>query len=260
MTTSTWYLNDFSDASVTPRRGRDLWSKLRQTVKQTTLADVLNALGAIPSGFRDSTMSNLLQDSRKSYSGVEMPRLEVACAARVNSGTSTLRTHSDCLLQRGFLSLETNNISTKRLPYSLFGVSIIRGFTVAIYLTSSWIMPHPSATGVTFKDLKWHHTEDHLLPMSTKISHEVSILMARKIPLPGQGWCSLPQSLMRLILNPPGIKVMSRHIRIAVFNKNDVGNLSLSCSYLISVFSSVLPLPSDAQQYSHRESTVVTSG
>lgn len=52
-----------TDPLVTPRRGRDLWSKLRQYVKQTSLADVLSALGAIPSGFRDSTMTKLLTDS-----------------------------------------------------------------------------------------------------------------------------------------------------------------------------------------------------
>lgn len=52
-------------ASVTPRRGRDLWAKLRQTVKQNSLADVLSALGAIPAGFRDSTLAKLLKDSRE---------------------------------------------------------------------------------------------------------------------------------------------------------------------------------------------------
>ena len=51
--------------SVTPRRGRDLWAKLRQTVKQTSLADVLSALGAIPSGFRDSTLAKLIKNSGK---------------------------------------------------------------------------------------------------------------------------------------------------------------------------------------------------
>ena len=51
--------------SVTPRRGRDLWAKLRQTVKQSSLADVLSALGAVPSGFRDSTLAKLLNSSRK---------------------------------------------------------------------------------------------------------------------------------------------------------------------------------------------------
>ncbi len=58
--------NDFllaAAVSVTPRRGRDLWAKLRQTVKQTSLADVLSALGAIPSGFRDSTLAKLLKNS-----------------------------------------------------------------------------------------------------------------------------------------------------------------------------------------------------
>lgn len=59
------------DPSITPRRGRDLWSKLRQTVKQTSLADVLNALGAIPSGFRDSTMANLLTNSCKYTDALE---------------------------------------------------------------------------------------------------------------------------------------------------------------------------------------------
>ena len=138
---SSWILFlHFLDPSATPRRGRDLWSKLRQTVKQTTLADVLNALGAIPSGFRDSTMSKLLKDSCK--------------------------------------PVETN---------SFFGFKPIPMFNPATYLTSSWIVPHPSATGLAFKDLKWHHAGDHLLPAPTKISHEVAILMARKIPLPGKG-------------------------------------------------------------------------
>lgn len=47
---------------VTPRRGRDLWTKLRKNVNETSLGDVLCALGAIPSGFRDSTMAKLLKD------------------------------------------------------------------------------------------------------------------------------------------------------------------------------------------------------
>ena len=51
--------------SITPRRGRDLWAKLKKTVTQTSLADVLSALGAIPSGFRDSTLAKLLADSRE---------------------------------------------------------------------------------------------------------------------------------------------------------------------------------------------------
>ena len=53
--------------AITPRRGRDLWAKLKQTVKQTSLADVLSALGAIPAGFRDSTLAKLLKDSRMLY-------------------------------------------------------------------------------------------------------------------------------------------------------------------------------------------------
>lgn len=65
ITNSLFYFTDQGGASITPRRGRDLWSKLRQNVKQTSLADVLNALGAIPSGFRESTMAKLLADSRK---------------------------------------------------------------------------------------------------------------------------------------------------------------------------------------------------
>lgn len=80
-------------SSLSPRKGCDLWTKLRTTLNQvskyyhcifidsvkifghhplqmfippqTSLADVLAAFGAVPSGFRDSTLASLLCDSRE---------------------------------------------------------------------------------------------------------------------------------------------------------------------------------------------------
>ncbi|XP_064390187.1 nephrocystin-1-like isoform X2 [Halichondria panicea] len=124
--------------SIAPKNSRDLWAKLKATVTQTSLADVLNALGAIPSGFRDSTLSKLLSSSRN-------------------------------------------------------------------YLCSTSATPKLSVTGMAFKDLHWDFVQDQLQPKATKVSREFSVLAAKSIPLPGKG-----------------VKVLSRHVRVAVFNKNDV--------------------------------------
>lgn len=32
----------------------------------------------------------------------------------------------------------------------------------AAYLTSTWVFPIPSPTGIAFKDLKWNHTRDQV--------------------------------------------------------------------------------------------------
>jgi len=32
----------------------------------------------------------------------------------------------------------------------------------ASYLTSTWVFPTPSLTGIAFKDLKWNHTRDQV--------------------------------------------------------------------------------------------------
>ncbi|XP_065910611.1 nephrocystin-1-like isoform X2 [Dysidea avara] len=45
------------------RKGKELWAKVKSVVKQTSLGDVLNAMGAIPSGFRESTLAYLLAEN-----------------------------------------------------------------------------------------------------------------------------------------------------------------------------------------------------
>ena len=65
--------------SILVLRGKELWAKVKSAVKQvhmssmyvahiglllqTSLGDVLSALGAMPSGFRESTLAHLLSDN-----------------------------------------------------------------------------------------------------------------------------------------------------------------------------------------------------
>ncbi|XP_062509468.1 nephrocystin-1-like [Corticium candelabrum] len=50
-----------SGHSLSPR-GRELWDKVKSIIKQPSLADVLLGMGAIPSGFRSSTLAKLVHE------------------------------------------------------------------------------------------------------------------------------------------------------------------------------------------------------
>ena len=126
---TTWINLHTAAVSVTPRRGRDLWAKLRQTVKQSSLADVLSALGAIPSGFRDSTLAKLIKNSSK----------------RIPSS----------LKQYTILSFSPHSPHPPPPPLTLT--------LKAAYHTSTWVFPKPSPTGIAFKDLKWNHARDQVI-------------------------------------------------------------------------------------------------
>uniref|UniRef100_T1JCN5 SH3 domain-containing protein n=1 Tax=Strigamia maritima TaxID=126957 RepID=T1JCN5_STRMM len=68
--------NNISDAST--KSGKDLWQNLKLAVKQSATTDVLNALGAMPSGFRISTLHKLLNENC-------MYTLECALAPKLSS-------------------------------------------------------------------------------------------------------------------------------------------------------------------------------
>ncbi|XP_067681364.1 nephrocystin-1-like isoform X3 [Haliotis asinina] len=55
---------DAADGEEKPRsaRAKKLWGGIRKAVKETTVSDVLHAMGAVPSGFRPSTLSRLFNE------------------------------------------------------------------------------------------------------------------------------------------------------------------------------------------------------
>ncbi|XP_022083112.1 nephrocystin-1-like isoform X2 [Acanthaster planci] len=57
------------------KSGLELWKGLRKAMNETSVTDVLTAMGAIPSGFRPSTTARLLKEDQYMLSNVLKPRL-----------------------------------------------------------------------------------------------------------------------------------------------------------------------------------------
>jgi nephrocystin-1 len=125
--------------SLSPR-GRELWDKVKSAIKQPTVADVLLEMGAIPSGFRTSTLGKLLNETSSS-------------------------------------------------------------------LTSSWLVPKLSDSHLAFRDLHWDYGSNKLRSHPVAVTRGFSILGAYNIPA---------------VTPASGLTILSRHIRVAVFNKQDV--------------------------------------
>ncbi|KAK2178120.1 hypothetical protein NP493_558g01049 [Ridgeia piscesae] len=60
------------------KSGKNLWSTVRETVKETSVTDVLQAMGAVPAGFRVSTLAKLQQHGQHSLKGYLTPKLSAS--------------------------------------------------------------------------------------------------------------------------------------------------------------------------------------
>ncbi|XP_031564160.1 nephrocystin-1-like [Actinia tenebrosa] len=118
-----------------PRRdGKELWKSLQRGSKQeTSVTDVLKALGAMPSGFRSSTLGKLTKDER-------------------------------CQV-------------------------------------SSWVVPKLRPSQLGFRDLVWDPVHKQLTLMPVKVNRVFTVVVARKIPLPGTG-----------------VEVTSRQVRMSLWD------------------------------------------
>lgn len=48
-------------------RSKNLWDNIKKSVKETSVTDVLNKMGAVPAGFRESTLGKLKLQGENEY-------------------------------------------------------------------------------------------------------------------------------------------------------------------------------------------------
>ncbi|XP_074662201.1 nephrocystin-1-like isoform X2 [Tubulanus polymorphus] len=67
-----------STGESTRKSGKMLWKGIKDAIKETSATDVLHALGAIPSGFRQSTLSILQKDDVYTMKNYLAPKLSIS--------------------------------------------------------------------------------------------------------------------------------------------------------------------------------------
>ncbi|XP_048583565.1 nephrocystin-1 isoform X2 [Nematostella vectensis] len=116
------------------RSGKQLWNSLKKGSKQeTSVTDVLKVMGAMPSGFKSTTLGRLAKEER--------------------------------------------------------------------FMVSSWVVPKLRASHLGFRDLVWDPVNKQIAPWPVKVNRVFTVVVARKIPLPGTG-----------------VQVLCRHVRIALWD------------------------------------------